>query len=76
MSAGYAVIVLNEYLEDLAQILFDAIESPAAAFKARGIPEALRVVEVMGITQARKWRVCTVIGQHIGCCLSLLIYTI
>ncbi|KAF8908079.1 heme peroxidase [Gymnopilus junonius] len=45
--------------EDLAKILHDATESRAGAFKARGIPEALRVVEIMAITQSRKWGTCS-----------------
>jgi len=39
--------------------LFSATEAPAAAFKARGIPDSLRIIEVMGITQARKWGTCS-----------------
>ncbi|PFH51655.1 hypothetical protein AMATHDRAFT_58795 [Amanita thiersii Skay4041] len=44
---------------DLARILHNAIEWRAGAFKARGIPEALRVVEIMTIQQARDWNTCT-----------------
>ncbi|KZS90725.1 linoleate diol synthase [Sistotremastrum niveocremeum HHB9708] len=44
---------------DLARILQDATYEPAAAFKARGTPEVLRVIEVMGIRQARAWGVCS-----------------
>ena len=59
----------SAHVEDIARLLFESIESPAAAFKARGIPEALRIVEVMGITQARKWRVCTVsYSSYRKCC--------
>ena len=47
---------------DLANILHSATEAGASAFKARGIPEVLRVVEIMGIEQARKWGTCTVSG--------------
>ena len=47
---------------DLANILHSATEASASAFKARGIPEVLRVVEIMGIEQARKWGTCTVSG--------------
>ncbi|KAJ6476780.1 heme peroxidase [Mycena vitilis] len=43
----------------LAKVLFDATESPAGAYRARGTPEVLRVIEIMGITQARQWGVCT-----------------
>jgi linoleate 10R-lipoxygenase len=45
--------------ENLARILQDATQHSAAAFKARGIPDVLRVVEIMGIEQARSWGVCT-----------------
>ncbi|KAJ7924221.1 heme peroxidase [Mycena leptocephala] len=44
---------------DLARILQDATEAPAGAFRARGVPAVLRVMEILGITQARKWGVCT-----------------
>jgi len=40
---------------DLASIIQNATEAPACAFKARGIPDALRVVELLGIEQARSW---------------------
>ncbi len=46
--------------EDLANILHNATEAPAAAFKARGIPESLRVIEILGIEQSRAWRACSV----------------
>ena len=45
---------------DLEAILVKAADSPASAFKARGIPEVLRVVEVLGIEQARRWGTCSV----------------
>jgi linoleate 10R-lipoxygenase len=44
---------------DLARILQDATESRAGAFQARGIPEVLRIVEIMGIEQGRAWQACT-----------------
>ena len=37
-----------------------ATEAPASAFKARGTPEVLRIVEIMGIMQARSWGTCSV----------------
>ncbi|KAH8920687.1 heme peroxidase [Atractiella rhizophila] len=44
----------------LSQILVEAIDEPAGAFKARGIPEVMRVIELMSIETARKdWNVCT-----------------
>ena len=45
---------------DLAAILHNGTEASASALKARGTPEVLRVVEVMGIEQARAWGACTV----------------
>jgi hypothetical protein len=39
--------------------LLDATESPAGAYRARGTPGVLRVIEIMGILQARQWGVCT-----------------
>ncbi|KAK2467940.1 hypothetical protein APHAL10511_000235 [Amanita phalloides] len=44
---------------ELANIIHNAIEQRAGAFKARGVPEALRFVEVMIIERARKWGTCT-----------------
>ena len=44
----------------LAEILQDATGRPAGAFGARGIPEVLRVVELLGIEQARSWGTCSV----------------
>lgn len=45
---------------DLAKILQDATQWPAGAFKARGTPEVLRVIEMMGIEQSREWGTCSV----------------
>ncbi|KDR70288.1 hypothetical protein GALMADRAFT_255194 [Galerina marginata CBS 339.88] len=44
---------------DLANILHNATEARAGAFGARGIPETLRVIELMGIEQARTWGTCS-----------------
>ncbi|KAG8750070.1 hypothetical protein FRC12_013089 [Ceratobasidium sp. 428] len=44
---------------DLASILHDATENLSGAFSARNTPEVMKIVEVMGIMQARKWGVCT-----------------
>ncbi|KAJ7894889.1 heme peroxidase [Mycena olivaceomarginata] len=41
--------------DDIAKILQDATENPAGAFRARGTTPALRVVEILGIMQARQW---------------------
>ena len=49
---------------DLARILQDGTANPAGAFKARGIPAALRIIEVMSIYQARAWGCCTVGMPH------------
>ena len=45
---------------DLAKILMDATEHPAGAFKARGTPSVMKIVEIMTMKMARKWGVCTV----------------
>ncbi|KZT64796.1 heme peroxidase [Daedalea quercina L-15889] len=44
---------------DLAKILLDATEAPAGAFKARGTPDVLRIVEILGIMQSRSWGTCS-----------------
>lgn len=46
--------------DDLAGIIQDSTERRAGAFQARGTPRVLRIVEIMGIEQARSWGVCTV----------------
>ena len=46
--------------DDLARIIQDATENRAGAFKARGTPEALRVIEILGIEQGRAWGTCSV----------------
>ena len=51
---------------DLARILQEGTANPAGAFKARGIPAALRIIEVMSIQQARAWGCCTVGVPHAG----------
>ncbi|KAG6916804.1 hypothetical protein DXG01_005269 [Tephrocybe rancida] len=45
--------------DELAAILHAATERPAGAFRGRGTPPVLRLVEVMGIEQSRAWGVCT-----------------
>jgi len=45
--------------EDLANIIQNATEHPAAAFRARGTPASMRLHEIMGIEQNRKWGVCS-----------------
>ena len=45
---------------ELAEILKDCVEEPAHAFGAHGSPGALKVVEMMGMLQARNvFKVCT-----------------
>ncbi|KAL7952081.1 heme peroxidase [Trichoderma barbatum] len=43
--------------EDLVRILKEAMDDPAGVFGARMVPKALKIVEVLGINQARKWGV-------------------
>ncbi|KAH7890391.1 heme peroxidase [Phlebopus sp. FC_14] len=45
--------------KDLARILLDATERRAGAFRARGCPAVLRVVEILAMEQARTWGACT-----------------
>lgn len=45
--------------EDLVRILKEAMDDPAGVFGARMIPKALKIVEVLGINQARKWQVAS-----------------
>ena len=45
--------------DDLARILQDATDHVAGAYRARGITPSLRVIEMLGIEQARAWGVCT-----------------
>ncbi|EJD44726.1 putative linoleate diol synthase [Auricularia subglabra TFB-10046 SS5] len=45
--------------DDLARVLQDAADQPAAAFGARGTPAVLKIVDVLGILQSRRWGVCT-----------------
>lgn len=50
---------------DLAKILMDATEHPAGAFKARGTPSVMKIVEIMTMKMARTWGVCTVSLQSV-----------
>ena len=45
--------------DDLARVLHDATESQAGAYRARGTPGVLRIIEILGMEQARTWGVCT-----------------
>lgn len=57
------------YSDDaLVEILSASVEDVAGAFGANQVPAALRVIEVLGIAQARGWRVATLneFRQHFG----------
>jgi linoleate 10R-lipoxygenase len=56
---------------DLARILQNATAAPASAFKARGTPEVLRIIEILSIEQGRKWGVCTVRSPFVVLTVSL-----
>ena len=45
--------------EDLAKVLMNATATPAASFGARGTPAIMRLNEVMGIEQSRRWGCCS-----------------
>ncbi|KAI1259137.1 heme peroxidase [Xylariaceae sp. FL1019] len=45
--------------EDLVRILNEAMQDPAGCFGARMVPKALKMVEILGINQARKWQVAS-----------------
>ncbi|KAH9986089.1 linoleate diol synthase [Russula compacta] len=44
---------------ELATIIKNAIEHPAASFGARGTPHIMRLHEIMGIESNRRWGVCS-----------------
>ena len=41
---------------DLANLLYRATEESAGFFRARGTPVVMKVVDVMGMMQARTWK--------------------
>ena len=43
----------------LANVLMSATENIAGQWRANGTPPVLRIVEILGIEQGRKWGVCT-----------------
>lgn len=45
--------------EDLAGVLQKATRDPAHRYGGRGTPEVLKVIEIVGMEQARRWGVCT-----------------
>ncbi|KAG2059443.1 heme peroxidase [Suillus hirtellus] len=44
---------------DIARVLQDATADRACAFRARGVPAAMRIVEILGMEQARAWGACS-----------------
>ncbi|TFK63858.1 heme peroxidase [Pluteus cervinus] len=54
--------------DDIANILHDATENSANTYGAQSTPEVLRVIEIMGLQQARQWGVCTMneFRQYLG----------
>ncbi|KAI1417225.1 linoleate diol synthase precursor [Hypoxylon sp. FL1857] len=54
--------------DDLVDILTASIEDIAGAFGANQVPSAMRVIEILGMTQARDWHVATLneFRQHFG----------
>lgn len=46
--------------DELSKVLLDAIEAPAHHFGARSVPEAMRIVEILSMEQARSWGCCSV----------------
>ncbi|KAI0007940.1 linoleate diol synthase precursor [Xylariaceae sp. FL0662B] len=54
--------------DELVNMLTTSIEDIAGAFGANQVPSALRVIEVLGIKQAREWHVATLneFRQHFG----------
>lgn len=45
--------------DDLANILHSTTADLAGSYGARNTPPVLRLVEIMGMEQARSWGVCT-----------------
>ena len=62
---------------DLARTLQNATAQVASAFKARGTPPVLRVIEILGIRSSRQWGVCSLnefrkfMGLKRECILSI-----
>ncbi|KAI1853021.1 hypothetical protein JX265_012777 [Neoarthrinium moseri] len=54
--------------DELVEMLTSSIEDVAGAFGANQVPNALRVVEILGVAQARSWHVATLneFRQHFG----------
>ena len=45
--------------DDLAGVLQDATDKVAGSYGAQGTPEVLKIIEILGMEQARAWGVCT-----------------
>lgn len=45
--------------EDMVNILTESTENVAGAFGPKNVPLVMKLIEVMGIEQARKWNMCT-----------------
>jgi hypothetical protein len=45
---------------DIARVLQDATADRACAFRARGVPAVMRIVEILGMERARAWGACSV----------------
>lgn len=41
--------------EDLVRILKEAMDDPAGTFGSKMVPKALKIIEIQGINQARRW---------------------
>ncbi|KAG1740940.1 heme peroxidase [Suillus lakei] len=44
---------------DIARVLQDATADRACAFRAKGVPAVMRIVEILGMEQARTWGACS-----------------
>ncbi|KAG1781362.1 heme peroxidase [Suillus placidus] len=44
---------------DIARVLQDATADRACAFRAKGVPTVMRIVEILGMEQARAWGACS-----------------
>lgn len=45
--------------DEVARILHDATSHAAGTYGGQNTPHSLRVVEILGISQARRWGLCT-----------------
>jgi linoleate 10R-lipoxygenase len=54
--------------DELMNVLLEATESPASAFRARGTAAVFRSSEILAIEQARFWGVCSLneFRAHLG----------